>query len=225
MKKQPFTLIELLVVIAIIAILAGMLLPALNQARERAKTTTCLNQLKQLSLACEMYRNDYRDRMPPWISTLYPNYMSSLETYHCPKDGNDSDTKSTDWNQRGLIDSEYSEAYDVPDKIGSYGNSTNDDVEKISYFYEFSESPCTFATQVGETGSMTWNEYKSRNVKHDVCKEEGPYKDQRYSSFLSYFPVIRCLWHPKTGSTEPVLNVSYNGNTFNSKLKWEDGTW
>ena len=96
MKKQSFTLIELLVVIAIIAILAGMLLPALNQARERAKTTTCLNQLKQLSLACDMYRNDYRDRMPPWISTLYPNYMSSLDTYHCPKDGNGPDTALKD---------------------------------------------------------------------------------------------------------------------------------
>ena len=54
------------------AILAGMLLPALNQARDRAKTTNCLNNLRQLSLACEQYRNDFKDRMPPWISTLYP---------------------------------------------------------------------------------------------------------------------------------------------------------
>ena len=224
MRKQSFTLIELLVVIAIIAILAGMLLPALNQARERAKTTTCLNQLKQLSLACEMYRNDYRDRMPPWISTLYPNYMSSLDVYHCPKDGNGPDTALKDWDQRGLIDSKYSDAYDVPGKEGSYGNPTNDDVEKISYFYEFTESPCEFAKEVGETGNMTWNEYKTRNVKHDTCTLDGPYKDRKYSSFLSYFPVVRCLWHV-TDKQKPVLNVSYNGNTFNSMLQWENGTW
>jgi len=110
-KSSAFTLIELLVVIAIIAILAAILLPALSRAKEKAIALTCINHLRQLTLAAQLYAGDYNDRIMPnytassvaWVSgdvsrmpdaadlenirkaMLFP-YNRSVEIYRCPAD-------------------------------------------------------------------------------------------------------------------------------------------
>jgi len=67
MKKQGFTLVELLVVIAIIGMLVGLLLPAIQMARESARRAQCTNKMKQLGLATHNYISSFRDTLPPGI--------------------------------------------------------------------------------------------------------------------------------------------------------------
>jgi prepilin-type N-terminal cleavage/methylation domain-containing protein/prepilin-type processing-associated H-X9-DG protein len=93
-KTRAFTLIELLVVIAIIAILAAILFPVFAKARERAKTSACINNEKQIGIACMTYADDYDATYPinrvaivggtwTWKRAIYP-YVKSYDVFRCP---------------------------------------------------------------------------------------------------------------------------------------------
>ena len=85
--RRGFTLIELLVVIAIIGILIGFLAPGAMRLREKARRAKCQNNLRQVYLAIQNYRDDHNERYPTNLDELHDRYLDDLAVFQCPSSG------------------------------------------------------------------------------------------------------------------------------------------
>jgi prepilin-type N-terminal cleavage/methylation domain-containing protein/prepilin-type processing-associated H-X9-DG protein len=153
--QHRFTLIELLVVIAIIAILAAMLLPALNQARDKAHDSTCKNNLKQFGLMEVLYAGDYDDFLTPHRSSVVNNadycYLARLQPYF-----NGNNDKATDKSRSNNM---------LCPKLAltPYTNNGALTGTKVSTYAISISVETTYGWGKGY-GISAWNEVKSRKV-------------------------------------------------------------
>ncbi len=146
MKKRSFTLIELLVVIAIIAILAAMLLPALQQARERAHGTRCVSNLKQCGIVANTYLDDHRSWWPCGnrnknipISLNGKTVQTNIYTYNLFKgkyvgEGVANDTETREFSCPSMVKKTNNPSnYNYPQVYGTQYVHNDDDAEGGSW--------------------------------------------------------------------------------------------
>jgi prepilin-type N-terminal cleavage/methylation domain-containing protein len=162
-QREGFTLIELLVVMGIIAILAGLLLPAISAAMERARRAKCINNLRQIGTAKEMYALNYKVECP-WLSTLYPQYIDNPKLFICPSDSyQGAEGSKPPW------DNYYASSHNPP--YSSRFPETNDLAINMTGMDNWSFQIEGWGTQPAYM--MTYPGYK---IRFDTFKAIQPYK-------------------------------------------------
>ena len=228
-RRGGFTLIEMMVVVLIIAILSSITAVAVNSAKEKARQTACMSNLRQFGTAIVTYRADNFGRNPAWLSSLYPTYIDDKRVYVCRSD---KEKGTGDCRPASIprLDANYNES--VLNDYDSRENGKNSDVKANSYMYEFSAARSPWSVEVIE--NPTWNDFKENQLaKGDENHKDTNGKQIPYSS--SRMPIVRCYHHAQYGkiraygkagdsspSPQPItLNVAYAGNVIISPLWWE----
>jgi prepilin-type N-terminal cleavage/methylation domain-containing protein/prepilin-type processing-associated H-X9-DG protein len=151
-NRRAFTLIELLVVVAIISLLAAILFPVFARARENARRTSCLSNLKQFSLALIMYSQDYDERLfapkaGVWWSDPYEPYLKSSQILKCPSATVNTDARKTDYSTNWIV---LGWQYAPPT-----GSGAKFDARSVPMSL-FNSSQTAFATDGATTSTSSW---------------------------------------------------------------------
>jgi len=237
-KRLPaFTLIEMLVVMVIIGLLVALLLPALRMARERARQASCKNQLHQFAVAVEVYRSNFSEFDPPWLSSMYPVYVPSAEVFICPSDPTRGEEGGRpEWfSDAGYGASQYSETDDTDDCAArpEIKAMRNPEIHRCSYLYEFCAAKCSWwsdnATDASgyvwadfdHDGFVSWREAK-RTEQRGLEFKDGKIEVNEDRIYGGHVPMVRCFWHARRGKSlhkEIVLNLACeNKNIYESPV-------
>jgi prepilin-type N-terminal cleavage/methylation domain-containing protein len=216
--RTAFSLIELLIVTAIIAILAGLLVPAITMIRSRMMDLKCCANMRQIGLALTVYVSDYREHFPDTMHTLLEDAsygMSGLERLlQCPRDLS-----------KGTSPDMGREFYNTNDPGSSLTYLWE---ENSSYVYEVSAKPCN-----GSVLSECYYEGAPRPADNTVSWFTAKRNQVRYGWHGNpmpecLFPIVRCYHHVKWGPTiadclkvKRVNNISWGGTVYWTRVNWE----
>ena len=210
MKKQ-FTLVELLVVIAIIAILASMLLPALNKARDNAKKISCVSRQRQLGQAVFFYRNDNDDYITPSLTYSSAGYLSwaarcmeylpPTEVYFCP--AKTTSNVLSEWRKNSYA------------KTAATTNPT----WSMFRFVDFGLNKAHLGTsQRYMSGPATWDtSAKGSHIKHQsttILLGDSFYRANTANGYCTLFDIFG------TTGYDGYLDARHNGSV---NITWADG--
>lgn len=235
LPTRAFTLMELLIVISVIAVLAGLLFPAVGMIKRQALQLKDANNLKQLALGIETFRQDHEDNFPPSLNSLFDKSKGDYfeaglakKVLICPADPSKGMTE--DFNRTPSSWSQLKEIWRNEQVQGQ-------PKRPCSYLYECSGTVLLPGATGGnkDNGYIGWFSYTDHELAAGSTWAQGKRNQQKFGNIVnnapasfapSALPIVRCFWHRQwaDGSDDlvrRVLAISWECNVFWTIPKWE----